>query len=56
MVLDVGKIMVCEPNVNEGFSEFPLCDIGQVMKEADILVVLVVLVDPVNLRGLQEKC
>ncbi len=38
---DIGRVMACEPNVNGGFAEFPLYDIGQVLKEADILVVLV---------------
>jgi len=41
IAMDVGKIMVCEPNVNDGFSEFPLCDLATVLREADILVVLV---------------
>lgn len=39
--MDAGEIMACEPNVNGGFTEFPLYDIAQVLKEADILVVLV---------------
>lgn len=32
--------MACEPNVNR-FKEFPLYDLQRVVKEADILVVLV---------------
>lgn len=37
----VGRVMACEPNVNDGFGEFPLFELGQVLKEADILLVLV---------------
>ena len=37
----IGQIMACEPNVNSGFDEFPLHDLGTILKEADILVVLV---------------
>lgn len=37
----VGEIMACEPNVNGSFKEFPLYGLAQVVKEADILVVLV---------------
>ena len=41
IAMDVGKVMACEPNVHGGFSEFPVYNVGQVLKEADILVVLV---------------
>lgn len=41
MSMDVGEIMPCEPNVHGGFTEFPLYDVDPVLKEADILVVLV---------------
>lgn len=37
----VGQIMACEPNVNHGFSEFPLYPLAEVIKKADILLVLV---------------
>lgn len=37
----VGRVMACEPNVNGGFDEFPPYDLSEVLKEADILVVLV---------------
>ena len=37
----IGTIMACEPNVQTGFDEFPLYAVEQVIKEADILVVLV---------------
>src|SRR6185369_5959995 len=32
----IGRVMACEPNVNEGFGEFPLYDLNDVLKEADI--------------------
>ncbi len=38
---NVGALMVCEPNAPVGFSELPLYSVEQVIKEADILVVLV---------------
>ena len=37
----VGRVMACEPNVHNGFDEFPLYDLQQVLREADILLVLV---------------
>lgn len=38
----IGQIIACEPNVNNGsFKEFPLYDLTHVLKEADILLVLV---------------
>lgn len=37
----VGQVMACEPNVNHGFSEFPLYPLAEVIKKADILLVLV---------------
>ena len=39
--LDIGEIMACEPNVHSDFDEFLLYDAATVVKEADILVVLV---------------
>ncbi len=38
---EIGTIMACEPNVQTGFDEFPLYGVDQVIKDADILVVLV---------------
>ena len=38
---NVGRVMACEPNANGDFGEFPLYALGQVLDEADILVVLV---------------
>lgn len=38
---EIGEIMACEPNVGGEFKEFPLYDLSQVLKEADILLVLV---------------
>ena len=37
----VGRVMACEPNVEEVRDDFPVYDLGQVLREADILVVLV---------------
>lgn len=37
----IGRVMACEPNVHGGFEEFPLHEIGDVLREADILLVLV---------------
>ncbi len=37
----VGQVMACEPNVQGGFAEFPLYELEQVLREADILLVLV---------------
>lgn len=37
----VGQIMACEPNVHSGFTKFPLYHLDEVIKKADILLVLV---------------
>ncbi|MBE0500738.1 MAG: UDP-N-acetyl-D-mannosamine dehydrogenase [Desulfuromonadales bacterium] len=37
----IGEVMACEPNVNDGFKEFPLYDLPRILQEADILLVLV---------------
>jgi UDP-N-acetyl-D-mannosaminuronic acid dehydrogenase len=37
----IGRVMACEPNVNGGFREFPLHTLDEVLREADILLVLV---------------
>ena len=37
----IGMIMACEPNVNGNFKEFPLHELDAVLREADILLVLV---------------
>ncbi|WP_305046424.1 UDP-N-acetyl-D-mannosamine dehydrogenase [Geoalkalibacter sp.] len=37
----VGRVMACEPNVQGGFEEFPLYEIQDVLREADILLLLV---------------
>ena len=37
----VGRVMACEPNVETVKDDFPLYDLEQVLREADILVVLV---------------
>jgi UDP-N-acetyl-D-mannosaminuronic acid dehydrogenase len=53
----LGQIMACEPNVNGDFNEFPLYDLSQVMREADILLVLVDHEEFVGIDGeaLKEK-
>ena len=48
----IGRVMACEPNVNGGFDEFPLFDLEQVLKEADILLVLV---DHVEFKGIDRE-
>jgi len=37
----VGRVMACEPNVHGSFEEFPLYELGEVVQEADILLLLV---------------
>lgn len=37
----IGRVMACEPNVHGGFDEFLLYELGEVLKEADILLLLV---------------
>ena len=37
----IGEVLACEPNLNGGFTEFPLHELGEVLTRADILVVLV---------------
>ncbi len=53
----IGQIMACEPNVNGEFKEFPLYELSQVLKEADILLVLVDHEEFVGIDGeaLKEK-
>ena len=41
MAQNVGKILACDPNVQTGKVDFPLVDLKQVLKEADILLLLV---------------
>lgn len=47
-----GRVMACEPNVNGGFEEFPLYELNEVMKEADILLVLV---DHDEFKGIDQE-
>ncbi|GAB6194147.1 UDP-N-acetyl-D-mannosamine dehydrogenase [Desulfocastanea catecholica] len=49
MASGIGQLMACEPNVNSGFGEFPLYDLNEVLKESDILLVLV---DHVEFKGI----
>lgn len=37
----IGQVMACEPNALNGFNEFPLYDLQAVLRESDILLVLV---------------
>lgn len=37
----IGEVLACEPHADETFREFPLHDLGLVLKRADILVLLV---------------
>ena len=37
----IGRVMACEPNVHGSFDEFPLHELGEVLREADILLLLV---------------
>lgn len=48
----IGRVMACEPNVNDGFGEFPLYDLNEVLKEADILLVLV---DHEEFKGIDRE-
>lgn len=41
MAQNVGKILACDPNVQASKVDFPLVDLKQVLKEADILLLLV---------------
>jgi UDP-N-acetyl-D-mannosaminuronic acid dehydrogenase len=48
----IGRVMACEPHVNGGFTEFPLYDLDQVLREADILLVLV---DHQEFKGIDKE-
>lgn len=48
----VGLVMACEPNVNGGFGEFPLFGLNEVLKEADILLLLV---DHAEFKGIDRE-
>lgn len=37
----IGRVMACEPNIDDSFNEFPLYSTAEVLREADILLVLV---------------
>jgi UDP-N-acetyl-D-mannosaminuronic acid dehydrogenase len=38
---NVGRVLACDPNINGGFDEIPLAPLDQVVKSADVLLVLV---------------
>lgn len=48
----IGRILACEPNVVNGFDEFPLYGLEEVLREADILLVLV---DHVEFKGIDRE-
>jgi len=48
----VGRVMACEPNVHGSFTEFPLYELGEVLQEADILVLLV---DHEEFKGIDRE-
>ena len=48
----IGTVMACEPNANGGFEEFPLYGLEEVLKEADILLVLV---DHEEFKGIDRE-
>jgi len=48
----IGRVMACEPNANGSFAEFPLYVLEEVLKEADILLVLV---DHDEFRGIDRE-
>lgn len=52
MASGIGRVMACEPHVNGGFGEFPLYDLNEVLKEADILLVLV---DHTEFKGIDRE-
>jgi len=52
MASRVGRVMACEPNVNGGFGEFALYELNEVLKEADILLVLV---DHAEFKGIDRE-
>jgi len=37
----IGRVMACEPNIQDRFEEFPLYELVEVLREADILLLLV---------------
>jgi UDP-N-acetyl-D-mannosaminuronic acid dehydrogenase len=52
MASGIGRVMACEPNVNDVLGEFPLYDLNEVLKEADILLVLV---DHAEFKGIDRE-
>jgi len=49
---NIGKVLVCEPNIRSGFDEFPLHEVSYVVKNSDILVVLV---DHEEFKGIEPE-
>ena len=48
----IGRVMACEPNVNGDLKEFPLYNFSEVLREADILLVLV---DHQEFKGIDRE-
>ena len=48
---DIGRVLTCEPNVNGGFAQFPIFELGQVLKETDIPLLLV---DHAEFKGIDR--
>jgi UDP-N-acetyl-D-mannosaminuronic acid dehydrogenase len=48
----IGRVMACEPNVNGDFKEFPLHSLHEVLRDADILLVLV---DHQEFKGIDRE-
>ncbi|MDD2272282.1 MAG: UDP-N-acetyl-D-mannosamine dehydrogenase [Desulfuromonadaceae bacterium] len=48
----IGRVMACEPNVHDNFEEFPLYDLNEVLREADILLMLV---DHEEFKGIDRE-
>lgn len=48
----IGQVMACEPNVNGDFKEFPLHTLHAVLRDADILLVLV---DHQEFKGIDRE-
>jgi UDP-N-acetyl-D-mannosaminuronic acid dehydrogenase len=48
----IGRVMACEPNVNGDLKEFPLYNYSEVLRDADILLVLV---DHQEFKGIDRE-
>jgi UDP-N-acetyl-D-mannosaminuronic acid dehydrogenase len=48
----VGRVMACEPNIGATWEDFPIYDLDEVLREADILLVLV---DHEEFKGIDRE-